>query len=116
MFLNNIKNNIKNLCSCSITSFFSYFLMENHKNYFILNYPFNYKWYKLYIPKYNKPLNIDYIYNDNNEDLTNSLLPFFNNIHSLTPEKLGQNKIDIHLFNGDIISFENNDNLFKSFF
>lgn len=93
------------------------YLIEMHHKYYIVNYPYGVKWYKIIIPRKRGPCPFEYIYDENETDVTESVLTFMGpsfDFHKLpiTPKQMGYESLTFVLEDDSEKKFMQNDTIF----
>lgn len=90
------------------------FLIEHHKNIYIINYPFGTTWYKVVIPRHRqKILLFDSIVDEQGNDIKNNIIAFmgpYKNFHgcNISPGLLGYKSITFTFMDKEPITFLEN--------
>jgi hypothetical protein len=89
-------------------------VVEIHHAYYIINYPYGMRWYKLLVPRKRGPVLIDTISNENGVDIKDIVLQYAGpgyNFHGqhITPKHLGYNKVIVKFIDDNESSFDSNE-------
>lgn len=89
-------------------------IIEMHHKYYVINYPYGIKWYKIIVPRNRSPCIIDTIHDENDNNITNDILQYMGPCHNfhgkeMTPNLLGYSELHIINIYGEKVVYKNND-------
>ena len=99
-----------------LTNKLARYIVDIHKHYYIVHYPFGVHWYKIYIPRNRKPCKINAITDENDNNVKDDIFLIMGpsyNFHGIlsTPEMFGFEKLKFEYLNGDIKEFSKNETI-----
>ena len=91
-------------------------LVETHRRYYIIHYPYGITWYKIIVPRRRGPCLIDTVTDGDGNDVKKEVFAFMgpsHNFHgvSVTPKMLGYNTLNFTYLNGEVKAFAETDTI-----